>query len=122
MSSAMQCTQKATTLVAVSAPIYCPRKLRHLHACTSTYLHRCVVAPKDPVTGVGQDEALKALNTGDTAWMLICAAIVLIMTPGKVTGAPCPHTTRAHTLSPHVRLRCTPVYACRPDNRARNVP
>lgn len=40
------------------------------------------MAPKDPVTGVGQEEALKALNTGDTAWMLISTAIVLIMTPG----------------------------------------
>lgn len=40
------------------------------------------MAPKDPVTGVGQDEDLKKINSGDTAWMLISAAIVMIMTPG----------------------------------------
>ena len=40
------------------------------------------MAPKDPVTGVGQEEALKAINSGDTAWMLASAALVLLMTPG----------------------------------------
>lgn len=54
-------------------------------ACARTC--RCVVTPKDPVTGVGQDEALKAINTGDTAWMLISAAIVMIMTPGEAHTA-----------------------------------
>jgi hypothetical protein len=36
----------------------------------------------DPVTGAGQDDALKKVNSGDTAWMLASSALVLIMTPG----------------------------------------
>lgn len=52
------------------------------------------MAPKDPVTGVGQEEELAAINTGDTAWMLISAAIVMIMTPGE-----------AHTACVH--MECT---------------
>lgn len=48
------------------------------------------MAPKDPVTGVGKEEELKAIDTGDTAWMLISAAIVMIMTPGEAQNA-CVH-------------------------------
>jgi len=43
------------------------------------------VAPKDPVSGVGMEEQLKAINTGDTAWVLVSAMVVLIMTPGERT-------------------------------------
>jgi hypothetical protein len=46
-------------------------------------LHRCVVAPKDPVQGIGQETELQAINSGDTAWMLASTAAVLIMTPGR---------------------------------------
>lgn len=46
------------------------------------FIAMLVVAPMDPVTGIGADAALKTLNTGDTAWMLVSTALVLLMTPG----------------------------------------
>ena len=64
------------------------------------------MAPKDPVTGVGQEEALKAINSGDTAWMLASAALVLLMTPGvaffygELVANPSPTTPRC----------CGPLY------------
>lgn len=62
---------------------------------------RCVVAPKDPVTGAGQDEELKAINSGDTAWMLISAAIVLIMTPGECQDVYAPRTGASASAMAH---------------------
>lgn len=44
--------------------------------------NRTVTAPSSYVTGVGQETELEAIDTGDTAWMMISSAIVLLMTPG----------------------------------------
>lgn len=43
---------------------------------------RCVTAPSGYITGAGQEKELEELDTGDTAWMMVSAAIVLLMTPG----------------------------------------
>lgn len=51
------------------------------HCCLPS--HRCTTAPSNYITGVGEEEALKAIDTGDTAWILISTAIVLLMTPGE---------------------------------------
>jgi hypothetical protein len=39
-----------------------------------------VTAPSSYITGVGQEEEVAEIDTGDTAWMMISAAIVLLMT------------------------------------------
>uniref|UniRef100_A0A383V2C3 Ammonium transporter n=1 Tax=Tetradesmus obliquus TaxID=3088 RepID=A0A383V2C3_TETOB len=47
---------------------------------TAIFVAMCVTVPTGPITGVDAD--LSAINSGDCAWMLISAAIVLLMTPG----------------------------------------
>lgn len=58
-----------------------PATLLYLSCCGLSV--RCVTAPSSYLTGAGQEKELEAINTGDTAWMLVSAAVVLIMTPGK---------------------------------------
>ncbi|WIA23173.1 hypothetical protein OEZ86_010065 [Tetradesmus obliquus] len=47
---------------------------------TAIFVAMCVTVPTGPITGVDAD--LSSINSGDCAWMLISAAIVLLMTPG----------------------------------------
>eukprot|EP00775_Hariotina_reticulata_P009992 gene9992-10147_t len=51
-----------------------------LVALFGIFIAMCVTAPTGPVTGVDAD--LSTINTGDTAWMLVSTAVVLLMTPG----------------------------------------
>lgn len=53
--------------------------------------------PRVATTSLNNPAALEALNTGDTAWMLVSCGLVLIMTPGvaffygKITGETAEH-------------------------------
>uniref|UniRef100_A0A383VXJ7 Ammonium transporter n=1 Tax=Tetradesmus obliquus TaxID=3088 RepID=A0A383VXJ7_TETOB len=51
-----------------------------LAALFAIFIAMSVTAPTGPITGDGED--LSTINTGDTAWMLVSSAIVLMMCPG----------------------------------------
>ena len=43
----------------------------------------CVVPAPGPILAI-DDPSLEQLNSGDTAWIIVATALVLLMTPGRL--------------------------------------